>query len=484
MGILIDHSKKALLKPEVAARKCLATPLSKVLITQPWLGELCFVIGGGPSLSGFNWSALKGFNVIGTNKSFLFYPADINYSMDYNFFDLVQNAAADPKHPYHQHHLVWKDYKGLKVFLRRSANLRFAKDIYYVEALKDRAISQDVANGIWSGNNTGCGAVMLAVALGATKIGLLGFDFRIEGKQTHFHDGYYYQKPDALQKNLPKFCECLDSLAPLLESAGVEVINLSPSSELKNYPKSSFEDFVAKGNSLYRRLEPPNVDPKVFIIGGGPSVKMVDLRGLSDLNTIVVNCAVFDVPNPKCFVTKDYTFLLKVPKILDKMGGQKSKMKEKWNSIWKVFVACFAHGYLKEVSDVITDVRFGLKYNLLGINEIIRTEKEEGIGRDPGEFCAGLDSGFSALQYAISQGYREIYLLGFDFNTSFGNHYHSWYSSDPAFQKKLESYFECYRRAFSIINTWSDVKVYSCSPISRLNTIIPSVEFSKVISSK
>ena len=246
MGVLVDHSKRSrvIQSSRLNPSRCLATKLADVLPTNSWKGETCFLIGGGPSLVGFDWKLLQGCKTIGTNKSFFYYPAEINYSMDYSFFDLIQYAAAAPEHPDHKYHIAWIGYKGLKVFLRRDAKLRFAKDIYFVDVLKEKVVSRDLAKGLSPGNNTGIGALMLAVALGCSRIGLLGYDFKIQGSKTHFHDGYRSQRSDALVRNLEKFRRCLEEFADPLAKQGIEVVNLSPDSLLQRYPKSDIPTFL------------------------------------------------------------------------------------------------------------------------------------------------------------------------------------------------------------------------------------------------
>lgn len=212
--------------------------------TNSWKGETCFLIGGGPSLAGFDWKLLQGHKTIGVNKSFFYYPAEINYSMDYNFFDLMQYAAAAPEHKDHKYYASWLKYNGFKVFLRRDAKLHFAKEIYFVDALKEKVVSRDLVRGVWPGNNSGFGALTLAVALGCPKVGLLGFDFKIQGTKTHFHDGYHSQRCDALVRNLEKFRKCLEDFADPLTKQGIEVVNLSPDSLLQKYPKSDIPTFL------------------------------------------------------------------------------------------------------------------------------------------------------------------------------------------------------------------------------------------------
>jgi len=230
------------------------------------------------------------------------------------------------------------------------------------------------------------------------------------------------------------------------------------------------------------KVELKSTKDRVFIVGGGPSVNNTDLSKLAGENTITVNCAVFDVPNPTVFITKDYTFLTKAASILRTSRRRRPEVVNRWKSARRVFVACFSDGDLQEKNGVITDVRYNLVYDLSSVDEVIRTDKRVGIGRTINSFYAGGDSGFSALQYAIVKGYREIYLIGYDMVVHGGHHYHDWYPRENTkFQRTLDKYLRMYEKVFPKIHKWEDIKVVSCSAISKLNEFIPYVDPRKVL---
>ncbi|MHA1290267.1 MAG: hypothetical protein ACTSPB_23030, partial [Candidatus Thorarchaeota archaeon] len=97
-------------------------------------------------MAGFDWSLLNGHRVIGINKSFLYYPAKVNFAMDYRFFDMAQ-FSADPSQKGKELHEAWMRYQGIKVFVRHDYKYRFAEGIYYVDALNQKAISYDLDKG-------------------------------------------------------------------------------------------------------------------------------------------------------------------------------------------------------------------------------------------------------------------------------------------------------------------------------------------------
>ena len=58
----------------------------EILPDGSWSGRRCFIVGGGPSLKGFDFERLRGERVIAINKAFYDVPfADIVFAMDSPF---------------------------------------------------------------------------------------------------------------------------------------------------------------------------------------------------------------------------------------------------------------------------------------------------------------------------------------------------------------------------------------------------------------
>lgn len=195
---------------------------------------------------------------------------------------------------------------------------------------------------------------------------------------------------------------------------------------------------------------------EVYIIGGGPSLKGFDFSLLADRDTIAVNSAIQDVPNPTHFITccsafckrvveKDF-FGVKTNKVL--VMGKKHL---RYASVTKFFYA------FDEVIDPITG--------------------DGTLGFSLGTFAVGGNSGFSALQYAVLLGYKIIYLLGIDVQIRDGIHYHKRYN---ILEKDVDWWRICFEKGISIIKENSDIHVYSCSPISDLNRVIPFIDFKDI----
>ena len=251
MGFLINQTK--LKRNRIMRRKptnlrlnrnksCRAPSITEILSNNVWKDKTCFLIGGGPSLKGFDFTPIKNELTIGVNKSFIEFPTTINYAMDWRFYNMVTSDDL-----YQQ----WASYKGIKLFLKRSTKSKFNDDVYVVNSLREKGLSLDLHRGIWGGNNSGFGALMLAICLGATRIGLLGYSMKVQKEQnkikTHWHGGYGLGRAGNFQSKLDKFRVCFEEFSSVIAKQGIEVVNLvekSEDSKLTCFPKDFLENFL------------------------------------------------------------------------------------------------------------------------------------------------------------------------------------------------------------------------------------------------
>jgi len=246
MGITIKHVTSTKIIPRTRSQSCRAMEITQVIDSGAWKGrKKCFLIGGGPSLRGFDYSQLKGYNTIAINKSFLAYPqADIMYAMDEQ---LWTGFTHSPNPEWVKFRPQWKAYEGIKLFYKAQGTpFQFDNSVHYIKALNRNCLSMDLAAGIYGGTNSGYGGLMLAIALGCSDIGLLGYDFTCgtTNDKTHHHDGYVGQDATQLGKKLLEFKKCFIEIAPAIEAIGVSIINLNPNSALDCFKKDTIEKFL------------------------------------------------------------------------------------------------------------------------------------------------------------------------------------------------------------------------------------------------
>ena len=229
---------------------CRASYITEILPNGSWKGKTCFLIGGGPSLAGFDFSPLKNELTIGVNKAFTIYPTTINYAMDIRLNNVLSGQKSGNERKWEALRQQWLAYTGIKLFMRRSVKLKFDKSVHVIKNLNAKKLCFDLKQGIWGGNNSGFGALMLAVGLGATRIGLLGYDLKVKvqkGKKlkTHWHDGYSFNgSSDSFQRKLDKFRMCFEEFAGAIAKQGIKVVNLNSDSALTCFPKESLETLL------------------------------------------------------------------------------------------------------------------------------------------------------------------------------------------------------------------------------------------------
>jgi len=82
---------------------------------------------------------------------------------------------------------------------------------------------------VYYGENSGHGALTFSAAQGARKIFLLGFDMKAAG---HWFPPYEWQCRFGV-RDYPRWIGHFRAIAPLLKSAGVDVVNLNPASGIR-----------------------------------------------------------------------------------------------------------------------------------------------------------------------------------------------------------------------------------------------------------
>ena len=220
-------------------------PLSDVLADGAWRGQRCFIIAGGPSLAGFDFERLRDEKVIAINRAFEYVPwADILFFMDNRFYKYVHSEAFGAKAL-----KTWNEFEGFKVFLNLMG--RKYDDVYSVRSLGRTGVSPSIAKGLFHGNNSGVGALNLAVTLKASPIYLLGYDMKYgtdaKGKKkTHFHSGYRQAHPEGIVRS---FIRDIERMNRYLKRINPKIINLNPDSALRCFPFGNIDEVLSNGKT-------------------------------------------------------------------------------------------------------------------------------------------------------------------------------------------------------------------------------------------
>lgn len=217
--------------------------LYSVLPDGSWKGKGCFIVGGGPSLTNFDFSVLEDELTIGINRAYERFDPSIIFSMDSRIWIWVEKGffgeGAKEK---------FNNCEGFKVFLNSNCVL-IPEDIYILShhGLESEPLSLRMEDGLFNGGNSGFAALNLAMCLGANPIYLLGFDMKGDGeRQEWWHDGYPELQNSDVYKEFKKTFEKRKSEIIKL---GFRVVNLNPDSELRCFEVGKTEDVLIKKHS-------------------------------------------------------------------------------------------------------------------------------------------------------------------------------------------------------------------------------------------
>jgi len=230
-----------------------------------WDGGECFILAGGPSvprqfgvpeetiqfvMSGAStprlysdyFKPLHSKHVIGVNNAYM-----IGTWMDFLFF------GDNSWYLVHRYRLA--EWPKIKV----TCNPRFSESRSRYAGVKYLAKDSNHRHGIsprngyvsWN-SNSGAAAISLAAHLGVKRITLLGFDMCLDdGGISHWH-GYHRDKMQGVDRKKakvkpPPFTRHLKGFPAIAQNAknmGIEILNASPISKIKEFRKVNIKDLV------------------------------------------------------------------------------------------------------------------------------------------------------------------------------------------------------------------------------------------------
>jgi len=218
-----------------------------------WEGASVAVVGGGPSLAGFDFTKLKNCTlagapakVIAINGAIKACPfADLWFTEDLRVVELYYKTSA------------WRAFDGLKVLHALSPSFA-AKALDMDPSLtiisrkrQDKFWSRTLADGLSLSSNSGVGAINLAQILGAVWIYLLGFDCKVSNTGgANFHDDY--RKAHWDETGNAQFASFKSDFEHWVEphARSMKVINLTPiddPSAIECWPRWDLKSFFSNG---------------------------------------------------------------------------------------------------------------------------------------------------------------------------------------------------------------------------------------------
>lgn len=195
-------------------------------------GNNVYIVAGGPSLKGFNFSMLDDKITIALNTSFKFLknPTAI-FWMDQDWIAKNIDAVSSTN--------CYKFTSKINAdgYIKKNIN-SFANSIV-LKKEKDFGFSTDINN--VCGNNSGAQALNLISNMKPYKIILLGYDMSFNNGNSHFHEGYELYNCN-VYKDL--FIPSINIMAPIIKNMGIEVINCSDISKLTCFKKDKIENYL------------------------------------------------------------------------------------------------------------------------------------------------------------------------------------------------------------------------------------------------
>lgn len=210
--------------------------------TKMWLNQEAFIIGGGPSLRGFDWSLLHGENTIGCNNAFrLGYDVcKICIFVDDKF---IYEPNGMPRRGFYDE---LAKFPGLVVTNNPALRIHSEPWLMWMPR-KATGLHLDAL-----GYNYNCGAsaINLALLLGATTIYLLGFDMHLDAAGNPNYHNYIIDKPSSCvyERMLSAFTYVGHSLAE--KFPGCSVYNINKDSNLLTFPILDPDIFWAERKSM------------------------------------------------------------------------------------------------------------------------------------------------------------------------------------------------------------------------------------------
>lgn len=200
----------------------------KWTVGREWTRHRTFILGGGPSLRGFDAGQLRGHGkVIAINDAGLYMCpwADILFWSDRRWLDW--NA-----HLLHLH-------TGERKVARKPPHVPLDCEVHVVDFHPPGlSTDPDAVGGCCSGSS----AINLAYLLGSRQIVLLGFDMNDQGNWHNHH-----KKASALMSHAKRFIPALEGMAPTLAKLGCQVLNATQGSALQCFPVTTLAEVLRNG---------------------------------------------------------------------------------------------------------------------------------------------------------------------------------------------------------------------------------------------
>lgn len=205
-----------------------------------WPDSTVFIIGGGESLIGFDYSPIKNYRIIGVNNAYGDLVKKTDKKVYYAPRDWVDVCFFGDTRWFEWHRESLKSYSGLIV-----TSLQNLKSVPWI-----KCINRSNKEGIEKNKNllswnrcSGLSAINLAVHFGAKKIILLGFDMKKGNGRDNYHNDHLVNA-DIKYNPYERFMKSVPHIKADADKLGIEIINTCMDSGMDHFPKVPFEEVL------------------------------------------------------------------------------------------------------------------------------------------------------------------------------------------------------------------------------------------------
>ena len=216
------------MKRKSVTKKMHPSQIKKWIPPKVWEDGTAYIIGGGPSVKNENLDLIKNKHIIGVNNAYL-------------LGDWVDVGWFGDKKWIRWHAENWRKFPGIKASCNAAHEVITMHGEWIHFLARGNAVGIDTTPGFVSWNHcSGSSAINLAYHLGAARIVLIGFDMHDVDDQKNWHEDH----KDNGKAPYQRFLSCFGDIAKDAKELGVEIINATKDSAIKNFPYYPIEDLI------------------------------------------------------------------------------------------------------------------------------------------------------------------------------------------------------------------------------------------------
>lgn len=196
-------------------------------------GETVFCLASGPSLTQEVCEKVCGHRTIVINSSYTLAPwADVLFFTDNGWFE--------------KHETIVKAWPGRVITVSRAAKRQLPDIVKRVKSARPLRGFPSLESGeVRQGRSSGHTAIGLAVAMGAKRVVMLGYDMKTVGDREHHHTEYLsLGRPRNMEIYAKEFVPAFQGWNEDARKIGVEVLNATEGSAVKEFPFVNLDHFL------------------------------------------------------------------------------------------------------------------------------------------------------------------------------------------------------------------------------------------------